>query len=86
MFNAMLRSPNVFLPVAAALLAGVSFALGWYLSPDETAKGYRLGNEDGYSIGYVDGMNGNRPDPNRFMWHEDYAFRREILGGREIGE
>ena len=31
-------------------------------------------------------MNGNRPVPNRFMWHEDYAFRREILGGREMGE
>ena len=75
------RMPKAFLAVAAVLLASVSFAFGWYLSPNETAKGYRLGNLDGYSIGYVDGMNGNRPDPHRFMFHEDYAFRREVLRG-----
>ena len=67
------------------VVAVLSFATGWRLSPSETTRGYSPGNQDGYSTGYNDGQKGVEPAPHRFMAPEDYALRTQI-GGREIGE
>ena len=47
-------------------------------------RGYRWGNEDGYSLGYNDGLTGAALNPHRFMTSADYDLRTSI-GGREIG-
>ena len=83
--KAPLTKKIVFSAIAAALIAGFGFTIGWHFSPDETLKGYGLGYEDGYSIGYNDGRSGALPDPHRLMTEADYALRRDI-GGREPGE
>ena len=72
--------------ILAVMVTGVvAFGAGYYLSPDETIKGYRLGNEDGYSMGYNDGQNGVLPNPNRLMDDADYDLRISV-GGRNRGE
>ena len=86
MFNAILRSPKVFLPVAAALLAGVSSRwAGIYLPttpPKVTGWSTKMGAVSGtLMVCMATGLTRTGS-----CWHEDYAFRREILGGREIGE
>ena len=85
MFINKIFEGKVLTAVGVVAIAAAMFAAGWHLAPDQMVEGYSNGNEDGYSIGYVDGMNSNQPDLHRFMTHEDYAFRREI-GGREVGE
>ena len=69
---------------AAAVLplTDLAFAAGWHLSPDRTAAGYGLRNQDGHSAGYNDGT---APDQNRFILPEDHALRGR-LGGRDPGE
>ena len=60
----------------------MGLAAGLALGPDETARGYRLGNEDGYSTGYNDGLDRLPHDHRRFMTERDYVLRAET-GGRE---
>ena len=48
-------------------------------------RGYRWGNEDGYSLGYNDGLTGAALDPHRFMTPAGYELRAG-MGGREIGQ
>ena len=63
---------------------GIGFAAGYTTAPDRTSTGYRMGNEDGYSIGYRDGQAGNQPSPHGFMTDEDQQLRSET-GGRNKG-
>ena len=79
------RAKRTLTLLAVLLVTVISFTAGWRLSPDETPRGYSLGNQDGYSTGYNDGQKGADPDPHRIMTQEDYALRTQI-GGREIGE
>ena len=71
--------------VAAALMLGGVFAGGWFAAPNKLSEGYARGNEDGYSTGYLDGMNGTPPDMYRPMTEVDYETRQS-LGGRKLGE
>ena len=47
-------------------------------------RGYRWGNEDGYSLGYNDGRTGAEPNPHRFMTPADHELRTSA-GGRDPG-
>ena len=70
---------------AVALAVLVGFLIGWSIAPNHVGKGYKYGNQDGYSIGYIDGRIGASPNMHRHMNDDDYAFRFDI-GGREIGQ
>ena len=80
-----LTSPSKTVTITAtavAVMVTIAFTLGLILAPDHTSHGYRIGNEDGYSIGYNDGKAGTPPNPHRFMTQEDYQIRGE-LGERD---
>ena len=71
---------------AAGMIGGIGYAIGYYSpNPNHITTGYGYGNEDGYSIGYLDGKIGADPKPNRRMLKEDYDFRI-LLGGRAVGD
>ena len=59
-----LRAKRTLTLLAILLVVAVlSFATGWRLSPSETTRGYSLSNQDGYSTGYNDGQKGADPNP-----------------------
>ena len=68
---------------ALALISGAMFTAGWFAAPDRLLEGYALGNEDGYSVGYLDGLSGTHPNMYRAMTEFDYQAR-ELLGGRKL--
>ena len=71
-------------PAGIAALVGTGFAAGYTTAPDRASTGCRMGNEDGYSIGYRDRQAGNQPSPHRFMTDEEHQLRSET-GGRDKG-
>ena len=71
--------------VSAAAIIGTTAVHHFPTIDSAEMRGYRWGNEDGYSLGYNDGLTGAALGPHRFMTSADYALRTSI-GGREIGQ
>ena len=70
---------------AASAIIGATAVHHFQTIDSAEMRGYRWGNEDGYSLGYNDGLTGGAPDPHRFMTSADHALRTS-MGGREIGQ